>query len=152
MSNIIHVAVAVIINESKQVCISLRHESSHQGGLWEFPGGKVEQGETAEQALTREIKEELDLDIKQSRRLITITHHYQDKTVCLNVHKVLSYRGQATGVEGQAIRWVDIDTLSDYDFPEANLAIIKALQLPDKYLITGKFVDSEDFIAKLETH
>ena len=72
MPDIVHVAVAVIVNEDEEICISLRHKNSHQGGLWEFPGGKIEQHETPEQALFREIKEELDLDIGKLRPLITI--------------------------------------------------------------------------------
>jgi len=151
MSDIVHVAVAVIIDDNDQICISFRHENLHQGGLWEFPGGKVEQGETIEAALVREIKEELSLDVRQSRPLITISHHYQegDKSVVLHVRKVISCQGQATGVEGQQIRWVSIPELSEHDFPAANVAIIKALQLPDRYLITGKFSDNADFINKL---
>ena len=150
MSDTVHVAVAVIVDENNKVCISLRHKDSHQGGLWEFPGGKVEQGETVEQALVREIKEELDLNISQSRRFITITHDYQDKKVCLHVRKVTSYTGHATGLENQQVEWVDADSLLSYNFPAANLAIIKAIQLPDKYLITGKFIDSDDFFTKLK--
>lgn len=151
MSDIIHVAVAVIIDDTDRVCISFRHENLHQGGLWEFPGGKVEQGETVEDALVREIKEELNLDVRQSRPLITISHHYQEgnKSVVLHVRKVISYQGKAAGVEGQQIKWVSIPELSEHDFPAANTAIIKALQLPDRYLITGKFSDNNDFICKL---
>ncbi len=150
MSNIVHVAVAVIINTNNEVCISLRHKEAHQGNLWEFPGGKVEPDETIEQALVREIKEELDLDVKQSRPLITINHNYGDKVVCLHVCKVMSYQGVATGLEGQQITWLPVVQLSTYAFPAANEAIIKAIQLPDKYLITGKFIDSNDFICKLK--
>jgi 8-oxo-dGTP diphosphatase len=150
MSEIVHVAVAVIVNDEDQVCISFRHEDSHQGGLWEFPGGKIEQHETVEQALKREIKEELDIDISETRPLITITHDYQDKKVCLHVNRVLSHQGQATGLEGQRVKWVPVDDLPLFDFPAANYPIIKAVQLPDRYLITGKFVDEDDFLAKLK--
>ena len=150
MSNIVHVAVAVIVNTNNEVCISLRHKGAHQGGLWEFPGGKVEQGETIKQALVREIREELNLEIKQSRPLITINHHYDDKSVCLHVYKVMMYQGEATGLEGQQLKWLPVSQLSADDFPAANLPVIKAVQLPDKYLITGKFTDSDDFIYKLK--
>lgn len=150
MPDIIHVAVAVIVNQLNQVCISLRHEDAHQGGLWEFPGGKVEHDETVEQALIREIKEELNIEIEHSRPLITIAHTYSDKQVCLHVFKVLSYSGEAQGLEGQQVKWVDVAQLSCYGFPEANVAIVKALQLPEKYLITGKFIDSDDFIYRLK--
>ncbi|MCK4675132.1 MAG: Nudix family hydrolase [Gammaproteobacteria bacterium] len=150
MSDIIHVAVAVIVNESNEVCISLRHKDSHQGGLWEFPGGKIEKDETVEQALFREVKEELNMDIEESRPLITIKHNYQDKKVCLHVNRVTSYRGKAIGVEGQRVKWVPVNQISSYEFPAANLSIIKAVQLPEKYLITGKFIDNDDFINKLK--
>ena len=150
MPDIVHVAVAVIVNQSNQVCISLRHKDAHQGGLWEFPGGKVETGEDVEQALIREIKEELTIEIESFRPLITVTHAYSDKQVCLHVSKVLSYSGEAKGVEGQQVKWLDIFELCSDDFPEANAVIINALRLPEKYLITGKFVDGEDFINKLK--
>ena len=149
MSDIVHVAVAVIVNKDNEVCISLRHQNSHQGGLWEFPGGKIESGESTEQALVREIKEELGLVIESSRPLITINHNYHDKKVCLHVNKVTAYHGQATGVEGQKVRWLPVEQLSQYEFPAANLSIIKAMQLPDRYLITGKFIDEDDFLKKL---
>ncbi len=150
MSDIVHVAVAVIVNEDNQVCISLRHENAHQGGLWEFPGGKVELDETIEQTLQREIKEELNLEIKTSRPFISIKHDYQDRKVCLHVHKILSYDGQAIGLEGQQIKWLPISQLLPDQFPTANISIIKALQLPDKYLITGKFASETEFISKLK--
>jgi 8-oxo-dGTP diphosphatase len=150
MTNITQVAVAVIVNQMQQVCISLRHKDAHQGGLWEFPGGKIEQNESIEQALVREIKEELNLDISSSRPLITITHQYADKKVRLHVNKILDYQGEATGVEGQAVKWVPVSELSDYEFPEANAPIIKSLQLPNKYLITGEFTDTDNFINKLK--
>ena len=150
MSDIVHVAVAVIVNTNNEVCISLRHKNAHQGNLWEFPGGKVEQGETIKQALVREIREELNLEIIQSRPLITIGHNYNDKAVCLHVYKVILYQGEATGLEGQQVEWLPVSLLSAHDFPAANLPIIKAVQLPDKYLITGKFTDSDDFIYKLK--
>ncbi|MBE9567485.1 MAG: 8-oxo-dGTP diphosphatase MutT, partial [Proteobacteria bacterium] len=149
MPEIVHVAVAVIVNENDEVCISLRHEDAHQGGLWEFPGGKMEGAESVEQALAREIKEELNLVISDSRPLITIIHQYPDKQVCLHVRKVTGYQGEAVGAEDQPVKWVAVSALSDYAFPDANIAITKALQLPDRYLITGKFSDKEDFIDKL---
>ena len=130
MSNIVHVAVAIIVNKDDEVCISLRHQDLHQGGLWEFPGGKIEQHETLEQALFREVKEELNMDIEESRPLITIKHNYQDKKVCLHVNRVTSYHGKAIGVEGQRVKWLPVNQLSSYEFPAANLSIIKAVQLP----------------------
>jgi 8-oxo-dGTP diphosphatase len=149
MSDIIHVAVAVIVSDEGKVCISLRHQDSHQGGLWEFPGGKIEDSETVQQALKREIKEELDLVINESRPLINIQHDYHDRKVCLHVQRVLSYSGDAKGVEGQKVKWIAVDELASYNFPLANIPIIKAVQLPDRYLITGKFDSQDEFINKL---
>jgi len=149
MSEIVHVAVAVIINEADEVCITLRHRDSHQGGLWEFPGGKIEPNENIEQALTREIKEELGLEIKTSRPLITINHDYADRKVCLHVQRVLAYQGLAHGAEGQQLKWLPLKQLSSHEFPAANQPIITAVQLPEKYLITGKFSDEDEFLAKL---
>ncbi len=149
MAKTVHVAVAVIINHKDEVCISLRHKNAHQGGLWEFPGGKIEAGESAEQALVRELKEELALEIVHTRALIKITHDYDDKRVCLHVHKVLSFHGTAKGMEGQQVKWLPIAELSSHVFPVANRAIINSLLLPDKYLITGKFTGPDDFTDRL---
>ena len=146
----VHVAVAVIINDNREVCISRRHPQAHQGGLWEFPGGKIENGESVEQALAREIAEEIGLRIIASRPLIRIEHAYADKTVCLHVHRVERFSGTARGREGQPVKWLALSELVFYDFPQANYAIIKAMSLPDKYLITGKFADLDDFQQKLE--
>ncbi|VAW55463.1 hypothetical protein MNBD_GAMMA05-2491 [hydrothermal vent metagenome] len=150
MTKITQVAVAVIVNQKQQVCISLRHKDAHQGSLWEFPGGKIEHDETVEQALVREIKEELNLEILKSRPLISITHEYTDKKVCLHVNKIVSYRGEAVGMEGQIVKWISFAELSEYDFPKANIPIIKSLQLSDKYLITGNFLDADDYLCKLK--
>ena len=150
MNDIVHVAVAVIVNNDDEACISLRHEHAHQGGLWEFPGGKVEPDETVEQALTREIKEELGLDVLSSRPLMRVKHDYGDKSVCLHVQKITGFRGTAVGLEGQDVKWVPIENLKDYDFPAANQAIIKSLLLPHQYMITGTFDGPDDFSVRLE--
>jgi len=149
MTEIVHVAVAVIMNQHDQVCISLRHKDVHQGGLWEFPGGKIEQGETVEQALKREVKEELNISILTSRPLIKINYNYPDISVCLHVQTVQSYSGQAMGMEGQVLKWVDVTDLSAFNFPAANKPIFTAIQLPERYLITGKFSSEKNFIYKL---
>ena len=125
---LIHVAVAVIVNEQKQVLIALRQAHQHQGDLWEFPGGKVELGETTELALIREVKEELGLEIIKARPLIEIRHDYQDKSVLLDVWSTCAFEGEAKGLEGQTIRWCPIERLTEFYFPAANQTIIKAIQ------------------------
>ena len=123
----VHVAVGVILNEHQQVLIARRPMGSHQGGLWEFPGGKVEMGESLEQALFRELKEELAIEVSTCSPLVQIEHDYGDKLVLLDVCIVRSFTGDAVGVEGQVLRWIGLDQLEGYQFPAANKPIIKLL-------------------------
>jgi 8-oxo-dGTP diphosphatase len=146
----IHVAVAVIVNDSQRVLIAKRADDVHQGGLWEFPGGKVEAEESVEQALLREIKEELNIVVREPEPLIKIKHHYNDKSVLLDVWRIKNYSGDPTGAEGQAIKWKSISELDAKEFPPANKTIINALQLADLYMITGEFDSNEDFKIKLK--
>ncbi|QLE87214.1 8-oxo-dGTP diphosphatase MutT [Shewanella sp. Scap07] len=124
----IHVAVAVILNEHKQILIAKRHAHMHQGGKWEFPGGKVEQKETTEQALSREINEEINIYINGSTPLMTISHDYSDKQVLLDIHTVTDFTGTPEGREGQLIQWVSVDALASIDFPDANQPIVAKLE------------------------
>jgi len=153
---VVHIAVAVIIDAQNRALISLRRKDTHQGGLWEFPGGKVEAGETIRQALYRELHEELNILIQSVRPLITLSHDYNDKQVCLHVWKVQQYCCEAgvnlmsnQGAEGQAIKWLDVNKLDPDDFPAADKAIISVLKLPDRYLISGEFSSLEDFKKRL---
>lgn len=150
-NDIVHVAVAVIQNSEQKYLITKRALSAHQGGLWEFPGGKLEPGETVQQALKREIFEELGLNIESSTPLIRIKHDYTDKTVLLDVWQVEKYCGNAKGNEGQALRWVDLNEFSQYNFPAANYPIIKAIELPDIYMITGEFTDLNQLTERMLT-
>ncbi len=131
----VHVAVGVINDEQGRILISKRPQHVHQGGLWEFPGGKVEAGEIIQHALVRELHEELGLSHPVCEPLISISHQYEDKHVLLDVWKVTHFQGLAHGREGQDVRWVDQCQLTQYTFPAANLPIIKALQLPRFYAI-----------------
>jgi len=124
----IHVAAGVILNSRHEVLIALRPRDKHQGGLWEFPGGKVEAGETVQQALARELLEEINLTVLESSRLLVVDHDYGDKQVKLEAWLVTQHSGIAQGREGQAITWVHINNLKAYVFPEANAPILQALQ------------------------
>jgi 8-oxo-dGTP diphosphatase len=155
VSGAVHVVVGVIRNTEGKVLLAKRRNDAHQGGLWEFPGGKVEAGESVQHALRRELKEELAIDLTHSQPLIQIHHQYSDKTVFLDVWEVDSYSGTPTGNEGQVLVWVEADQLQSgnkcpYPLPAANAAIIKALHLPDALLITGEFEGEVDFLARLE--
>lgn len=123
----IHVAAGVILNEAGQVLLALRPLHKHQGGLWEFPGGKVEDGESVEAALRRELQEELNLVAGVCSPFLVIDHDYGDKRVRLDVWLVASHQGLAHGREGQQIAWVAIADLPGYRFPAANHGIVTAL-------------------------
>lgn len=150
MSSLVRVAVGAVIDAQGRVLIAFRPERVHQGGLWEFPGGKVDSGETLEQALRRELWEELGIVVRASAPLIRIRHDYPDKSVLLEVRKVTAFDGEACGKEAQPIRWVCPQALVGYQFPEANGAIIKALNLPHRLLITGPASSPADFGLRLE--
>jgi 8-oxo-dGTP diphosphatase len=124
----VHVAVGVILDGQRRILIALRPEQIHQGGLWEFPGGKVEADETVQQALVRELSEELGIEATHFRSLLDIRHDYGDKVVLLDVWWVDQFCGEPEGREGQPIRWVLPEDLSNYPFPEANRAIVDAVQ------------------------
>lgn len=143
------VAAAVIRREGK-ILIAQRPLDKHQGGLWEFPGGKVEDGEPVRQALVRELEEELGITATAARPLIRITHDYPDKSVCLDVWEVSDFSGEAHGREGQPIRWVTPAELGDYEFPAANQPIIAAARLPSCYVITPDDCDEVALLQWLE--
>lgn len=123
----VHVAVGVILNDDNQVLLAKRLSHLHQGGKWEFPGGKVESGETTSQALIRELKEEVNLTVLETSPLMTISHDYPDKEVLLDIHTVNSFSGDAEGLEGQEVLWAELNNLKQFDFPAANTPIINRL-------------------------
>ncbi|GIU21603.1 MULTISPECIES: 8-oxo-dGTP diphosphatase MutT [unclassified Shewanella] len=127
MSKVVHVAVGVIQDTDKRILLAKRPQNLHQGGKWEFPGGKVEVSETTSEALIRELKEEVNLDVVNTQAMMEIHHDYGDKQVFLDIHWVTQFSGEAKGLEGQQVRWVEQEQLTQYDFPEANKAILEKI-------------------------
>jgi 8-oxo-dGTP diphosphatase len=128
----IHVVAAVIYNsDADAILISKRPDHVHQGGLWEFPGGKVDPGEQANQALERELYEELAISVTVASPLMQVSHDYSDKQVLLDIWQVDDFQGQPQGMEGQLWQWVELKTLlaenSQYQFPAANQPILDRL-------------------------
>lgn len=146
-------AVAVIENPQQQILLARRSPHVHQGGLWEFPGGKCKMNETGELALRRELVEELGITLEHARPLLKVKHDYPDQSVLLDVFAVNKFGGSPQGREGQKICWVHRDKLSGYSFPEANHPILNALRLPTKLLITpdpSQYADESEFLTQLE--
>ena len=131
----LQVAVGVLTDPQGNVLITRRAKQAHQGGLWEFPGGKLEAGENVLQALYRELQEEIGIQVSVATPLIRIWHDYGDRQVLLDVWRVREYTGKVTACEAQAMRWLTAHRLNGYAFPAANLPIIKAVQLPEYYAI-----------------
>lgn len=126
MTKVVHVAVGVILRD-KQVFLTKRHSHVHQGGKWEFPGGKVEAGETTAQALHRELQEEVGINTLACCHFMDVKHDYGDKQVHLDVHIVEQFLGEPSAQEGQQEAWYALSALKTLDFPEANQAIVEKL-------------------------
>ena len=122
------IGVAVIWNQTGQILIDRRKVGGTMGGLWEFPGGKIEPGETVEACIAREIQEELAIEITVGAQLISIEHTYPTFHLTLTVHHCQHISGVPQPIESEEIRWVNIGDLNNYQFPAANIAIINALQ------------------------
>lgn len=122
------IGVAAIWNDQQQILIDRRRQDGLLGGLWEFPGGKLEPGETVEECIKREILEELGIEIAVGDHLITINHTYTHFHVTLIVHHCRHISGEPQPIECDEVRWVKLNELDQYSFPEANVEIINALQ------------------------
>ena len=142
----VHVAAAVIRGVDDRILIAKRAASQHQGGLWEFPGGKVEAGEPVRDALARELREELGIRVEAARPLVQVHHDYPDKQVLLDVWEVSAFSGEPHGAEGQPLAWASERELLDYEFPAANQPIVAAARLPDRYLITPEGLEPAELL------
>ncbi len=134
----IHVVAGIIRhprNPSK-LFFTQRQKGQHLEDLWEFPGGKLEKGESRFHALQRELEEETGIRVLSALPFHSLTHQYRDKNIFLDVWEVKDYSGRAHGREGQLSKWLDLEELSEYPFPEADLPVLQALMLPSELLIT----------------
>lgn len=122
----VHVAVGVVLR-GRQVFLTRRHQDVHQGGKWEFPGGKVENDEAVAQALFRELNEEISIDVLACTPFMEINHDYGDKKVKLDIFLVEQFSGEPNSAEGNEQQWCDIQSLANLDFPAANREIVEKL-------------------------
>lgn len=124
------ISAGIILNPSnEQVFITQRASKAHQGGLWEFAGGKVESGETAEQAVIRELDEEVGIQATEVEHLMKLEHDYPDKALEFDFFLIKRFNGEPFGKEGQLGQWVRVDKLTDYPFPTANVPVLERLTM-----------------------
>ncbi|HEX4341982.1 MAG TPA: 8-oxo-dGTP diphosphatase MutT [Verrucomicrobiae bacterium] len=127
MSSIIEVSAGLIFHKGK-LLITQRHAGAHLGGLWEFPGGKREGGETPEQCLVRELREELGVETEVGELFESITHAYPAKTVQLKFFFCRLLKGEPKPIDCAAVQWVTCEGLTQYKFPEADANLLEKLR------------------------
>ncbi|OEE57906.1 7,8-dihydro-8-oxoguanine-triphosphatase [Enterovibrio norvegicus FF-33] len=125
----IHIAAGIILNpDYSQIFITQRPAKAHKGGFWEFAGGQVEHGETAEQAVIRELEEEVGITATVVEAFMSMTHDYPDKALTFDFFLIKAFDGVPYGKEGQPGQWVEILALSGFEFPEANSPVLAKIQ------------------------
>lgn len=144
------VVAAVIRGPDGRILIARRAANADQGGLWEFPGGKLEPGESQLAGLRRELREELGIVVTAAAPLLHVSHRYPHRQVHLQVFEVTAWQGEPTGCEGQPLRWVAPDELLAHAFPAANLPIVTAARLPRCCLITPEPDDLTTWLGQLD--
>ncbi|WP_394003897.1 Nudix family hydrolase [Luteimonas sp. WGS1318] len=140
---VIEVVAGVITDKRGRILLSRRTPSQDMAGLWEFPGGKREPDESPEQALARELDEELGIQASIGAHVITVPQAYAHKRLRLDVRQVTGWQGMPKGREGQALTWVAPEKLARYSMPPADLPVVAALRQPDRYLVTPPPADDD---------
>ena len=131
----IHVVAGVIRDARGRILLARRTLGRDLAGLWEFPGGKVEPGESPEDALVRELREELGIEASVGEAVLRVPQQYPDKRLVLDVRRV-TFRGVPKGLDGQALAWSPLQALAKYPMPPADRPVVAALMQPDRYLVT----------------
>ncbi|WP_291192021.1 Nudix family hydrolase [Dokdonella sp.] len=132
----IHVVAGVLRDSQGRVLIAQRPAGKHLAGLWEFPGGKCEDGELPIDALARELREELGVVVESARPLIAVPHAYPEQRILLDVWQVSSHSGIVLARENQKLAWAEVEDLARIEMPPADRPAVTALRLSDRYLIT----------------
>ena len=148
--HIVEVVAGVLQDARGRILLARRTEGRDLAGLWEFPGGKREPGETAEAALARELHEELGVEVELGAALISVPQQYPHKRLRLDVRRIASWRGTPKGREGQALAWVPQRKLASYAMPPADRPVVAALLQPDRYLVTPTPDDDASWLAALQ--
>jgi len=136
--NAVHVVAGILSDTRGRILLAERPSGTHLAGAWEFPGGKIESGESPETALRRELHEELGVDIGAVEPLISIPWRYPQKSIVLHAFRVRDFLGEPHGREQQALRWIVTDEAVDISMPPPDYPIVTALRLPEYYAITAE--------------
>ena len=145
----IHVVAGVITDARGRILLARRTEGRDLAGLWEFPGGKVDPGETPEQALVRELREELGIDARVGDAVIVVPQQYPHKRLRLDVRRIDAWNGTVKGLDGQALVWVPPHKLASYGMPDADRPVVAALRDPEHYLVTPEPDDDMRWLSAL---
>jgi len=129
-SPLLIVVAAAVLDVRGRVLLGQRPEGKHLAGLWEFPGGKIEKGETPEQALQRELKEEIGIKVQREKLIPVsfVSHSYEKFHLFMPLYFCPSYEGEVRACEGQKLQWVELEKLRDYPMPPADRPLIDMLQ------------------------
>lgn len=138
-SSPVHVVAGVLRDTRGRILLARRTEGRDLAGAWEFPGGKVESGESPIQALKRELHEELGIEIGKAEALISVPQRYSNKSIVLDVYTVQSYTGKPKGREKQALAWSPPEKLASYPMPPADRPVVAAITQPNAIAITPEF-------------
>jgi 8-oxo-dGTP diphosphatase len=125
---VVRVVAAALYDADGRVLIAERPAGKHMAGRWEFPGGKIEPGESEQQALARELREELGIELAAAHPELTLQHDYPERRVQVSLWVVDRYAGEPRGLDGQQLKWVVPERLPDEDVLEADQPFIEALQ------------------------
>ena len=148
----VEVLAGVIRDKTGRILLARRTEGRDLAGLWEFPGGKREAGETPEGALARELHEELGITIDCGAPLIAVPQRYPHKRLRLDVRDIAKWHGTVRGHEGQALAWVPPHALPSYAMPPGDIPVVAALLQPDRYLVTpAPGASDTEWLASLES-
>jgi len=126
----VHVVAGALFDDEGRVLLAQRPVGKHMAGRWEFPGGKLDEGESPCDGLGRELAEELGIELERAEPLIRLHHDYPDRRVLLDVWRVTAYRGEPRNLDAQALEWVKPESLHTFNLLEADRPIITALRLP----------------------
>jgi 8-oxo-dGTP diphosphatase len=124
----VHVAAGILQDASGRVLITERLGGSQFAGLWEFPGGKIAQDESATSALARELYEELGIEVRVFEHFMSVVHHYADRNVAIEFYLVTGWQSVPVGLDGQALRWIAPELLNAEDMLPADVPVLEALR------------------------